>query len=551
MLRTLDIKNAGLVDQLSIEFEPGLCAITGETGAGKSMLIGSIELILGERAGAKLVRSGAECAVIGAVFDVGGIDGVTQLLERFGIQAEDDGTLLITRQVSAGGKSRCYINGRPATVSMLKELGDRLVDIHSQNQHQSLLRQSGHLDLLDAYASVGADRAGYAEIFSEFQRRKTAYEEFVAGEQEQAQQIDLYRFQVSEIKSAHPAPGEEEELKQERDLMRNSEQIAGSISEVLTALDADDDSAASALRNALGQLGNLGRINPVFDEEYQKLNEAVIGIDDVVARLGRYAEKLEFDPGRMEQIEQRLHTLFQLKKKYGASVEEVLEHLARTEQRLGRFENRDHEIERLKDEQEQVRKKVMRLAKKLTKARREAAVLLGGKIETELKQLGMDHCRFEIQVDNSELSARGMDTVAFMISPNLGEPLKPLKEIASSGEVSRVMLAIKSVLAEKDTIPILIFDEIDVNIGGKTAVVVGKKLSALAHTHQVLCITHLPQVAAEGGSHFVVTKSVSDGRTVTSIDKLDRKKRVEEITRMLGGDRTRISTQYAEKILKY
>jgi DNA repair protein RecN (Recombination protein N) len=551
MLRTLDIKNAGLVDQLSIEFEPGLCAITGETGAGKSMLIGSIELILGERAGAKLVRSGEDCAVIGAVFDVGGIGGVGELLERFGIQAEDDGTLLITRQVSAGGKSRCYINGRPATVSMLKELGDRLVDIHSQNQHQSLLRQSSHLDLLDAFASVGGDRAGYAEIFSEFQKRKTAYEEFIAGEQEQAQQIDLYHFQVNEIKSANPAIGEEEELKQERDLMRNSEEIAGSISQILTALDSDDDSAASALRNALGQLGGLGRINPVFDEEYQKLNEAVIGIDDVVAKLGHYAEKLEFDPGRMEQIEQRLHTLFQLKKKYGASVEEILEHLAMTEQKLGRFENRDHEIERLKSELEQVRKKVMRLAKKLTKARREAALQLGGKIENELKQLGIDHCRFEVRTDNSQLSPTGMDSVTFMISPNLGEPLKPLKEIASGGEVSRVMLAIKSVLAEKDTIPILIFDEIDVNIGGKTAVVVGKKLRELASTHQVLCITHLPQVAAEGGSHFVVTKSVNDGRSVTSIDKLDKKKRVQEITRMLGGDRTKISTQYAEKILKY
>jgi len=551
VLRTLDIKNAGLVSELNVEFEPGLCAITGETGAGKSMLIGAIELILGERADAKMVRTGEQSATINAVFDMDGIPAVAELLEQFGIAVESDGSLLIGRQVSATGKSRCYINGRPATVSMLRELGERLVDIHSQNQHQSLLKESSHLELLDAYASTESERAIYSQLYSEFSHKKNEYEKFTSSEQEQAQQIDLYRFQVNEIRSANLLPQEEEELKQEQNLLQNSEEIAESLGLILKVLDSDESSAASSVRTALGRLERLCQIDARFEAESQQLKEAVINIDDAVDKLSNYCEQLEFDSGRMERIEERLHRIFQLKKKYGNTIEQVLEHLARTEEKLNRYENRDYEIEKLKSELGQAEKKVKRAAKKLSKSRREGAAELSGRIERELKELGMEHGRFEIQVAESELSATGMDSVVFMISPNLGEPLKPLKQIASSGEVSRVMLAIKSVLAEKDTIPVLIFDEIDVNIGGKTAAVVGKKLSALARSHQVLCITHLPQVAAEGDKHYVVTKSVREGRTVTDIAKLDRAKRVTEVTRMLGGDSTKVSKRYAEKILKY
>jgi len=551
MLRTLDIKNAGLVQELRVEFVPGLCIITGETGAGKSMIVGSIELILGDRADVKIIRTGQTVAEVSAVFDVAAIGSVSGILDRYGIAPEEDGALLISRQISGGGKSRCYINGRPATVTMLKEIGEALVDIHSQNSHQSLLKRSSHLELLDAYGALERSRTDFAGLFKQFRNLREEYEELFSDEREREQQIDLYRFQMDEIQKARLRPDEEEELKKERDLLQNAETIAESITAASKALDGNENSTASSLHTALQHLDNLSRIAADFGSEYQQLKEAVLGVEDVVEKLGRHSERLEFDPQRLERIESRLHQIFLLKKKYGNSIGEILEHLEEVSRKLERYENRDQEIEKLRFAVDQMEKKMGQEAAKISRLRKKVAAQLSDKIEAELKQLGIVHCRFVVEVGKAELSSTGADRVEFLISPNPGEPLKPLKEIASSGEISRVMLAIKSVLAEKDTIPILIFDEIDVNIGGRTASTVGKKLTSLAKSHQVLCITHLPQVAAEADAHYLVSKSVSENRTCSTIAQLDKKQRVKEITRMFGGDSTRLSTQYAQKILKH
>jgi len=549
MIRTINIKNAGLVSELTVEFEPGLCIITGETGAGKSMIVGSIELILGERADSKIIRSGRNSAEVGAVFDVSGLGQVSEILNHWGIAPEEDGTLLLTRQISLGGKSRCYINGRPATVSMLRAIGEFLVDIHSQNSHQSLLKPASHLKLLDAYAGLEDNRLSFAALYNDFSVLRKEYEALNTSEREREQQIDLYRFQVNEIQKANPRPGEEEKLKKERGMLENAESIADSIDTACQMLEKGEISATSSLRGALQQLQHLQQINSDFCSEYQQLNEALLSVEDVAEKLGRYSEKLEFDPDRLEQIESRLHRIFQKKKKYGSTIEEILKHLENISSKLNRYENRDQEIEKLQKELDRMEGRIGKEAAKITRLRKKAASELGGKIEAELKQLGIENCQFVVEISKSDLSLTGTDRVEFMISPNLGEPVKPLKDIASSGEISRVMLAIKSVLAEKDTIPVLIFDEIDVNIGGKSATVVGQKLAALARSHQVLCITHLPQVATEAGAHFRVKKSVTDGRTVTGITKLDADQRVAEITRMLGGSKTKLSTQYARKIL--
>jgi DNA repair protein RecN (Recombination protein N) len=533
MLLELHIRNIALVDDLCVEFSPGLNVLTGETGAGKSVIVGALLQVLGERADVRFIRQGADSALVEASFDCSRLRDLRDLLTARGVEVEDD-IIVLRREVSMEGRNKCYLNGQITTLAFLKEIGDHLVDIHSQNDHQSLLRKSSHLSFLDGYAGFTPDRGRVEELYQKATALREELEQLSVDEKEKERTREVKAFYLKEIDGAELQPGEEEELRNRKRILANAETLHDLLTRAFEGLAEDDASALAQIRAAARVLAEAGGIDETLRDASGLLEQGFVSIEEASDAVRKRRDSLDFDTSELESIEERLHQIFTLKRKYGSTIEEILAYRDGLAEELRKIDKREEEMERLRAGIASVEKDLLAVAKSLSRKRAKCAAGLSRSVEKELRELGMERGKFEVRMESRDISSTGIDDVEFLISPNVGERLKPLREIASSGEISRIMLAIKTVLGENDSTPVLVFDEIDVNIGGTTAVTVGERLAGLGEQHQVICITHLPQVARFANSHYRVRKKIDRKRTLTYVDRLTDKERVEELSRMLG-----------------
>jgi DNA repair protein RecN (Recombination protein N) len=549
VLTLLRIKNLALVEELEWQMGPGFVAVTGETGAGKSIIIGALQLLLGERADKSLIRTGTDLCTVEAVFSGRDLQKLNPKLVEAGIEpCEDD--VIIKRSFSATGGTRQFINGSPTTLSILKNLGDELVDLHGPHEHQSLLSPETQLNLLDSFARAEEQVGEYRKHYRKLQTLLAEHAALDTAETAREQELDLLRHQITEIKSANLVAGEEEEIEKRYRLASNSKRLIELASAIANKLSESDGSVLSQLAETQRLLRELEKIDNSIAQFSSAHAASVVELSEIARALSAYAEKLDLDPEQLAALEQRVSLFETLKRKYGGSIAEVIAFGERAADRMQKIEGRDAELERLAKEIENVRAKMNRTGEALRKLRTKAAPKLSENIRRNLRDLGFRQSEFEAKLSAlDEPRPSGFDAVELLFSPNQGEPLKPLRAIASSGEISRLMLAIKSALAAHDEIPLLVFDEIDTNVGGEIAHAVGVKMQTLGGDHQVICITHLPQVAATASSHFVVTKDVARGRTFSSLREVTGKSRQEEIARMLGG-KSESALKLAASLLK-
>ncbi len=562
MLKELNIKNLAIIDQLRVEFAPGLNVFTGETGAGKSIVVDALSLALGERASVDLIRSGFQEAVVEAAFELTSrIAGdVTMLLSEQGIEMDPGGDLIVRRVLSSSGKNKVYINGSLANLTTLAALGANLADIHGQHEHQSLLSLERQMEMLDTFGGLEALRG---EVTSEYRRLldvRKDLAELQEGERDRAQREDLLRYQKNEIEAAQLKPGEDEELANEQKVMANSEKLAALSSMVDDMLYSSDGSVLTNLKKAIDGLNDVIAIDSSLAGARELCESGRAQIEEAAREVASYHNRGEFDPRRLEQIGDRLDLIQKLKKKYGKTIEEIIEFGAKASDALERMERSTEEIENRKSAIQEIKFGLTDKAKQLTKKRKAAARDLEKKVEAELNHLGMKKTTFTLKItqepggdtfDGLKLGPQGADRVEFLISPNAGEDPRPLAKIVSGGELSRIMLALKTILVEGDGIPTLVFDEVDAGIGGAVAEEVGKKLKRVAAKRQVFCITHLPQIASMAGSHYGVAKSVKGDRTSTEVRLLDGQERIGEIARMLGGKTiTEATVRHAEEMIE-
>jgi DNA repair protein RecN (Recombination protein N) len=552
MLTELRIQNFAIIDELTLSLSPGFVVFTGETGAGKSIIIDAVELLLGGRADSTMVRTGAEVALIEGVFQLETTiqEGVAQILEREGL-LDDIGFCVLAREIRREGRNICRINGRTVNLGLLTELGGRLVDVHGQSEHLSLLRVKEHLHLLDRFAQDENILASYQNSFHQYLDIYQELEELKTREQDAARRTEFLTYQINEIEAAALQIGEDIELSDERIRLSNSEQLARLTEDIISALDEPPDerlSASDLLGGAAEAAGRLAKIDPGtedFSTQAQSLTESA---SELARFLRVYRDSVEHNPHRLDEIEDRLSLMASLKQKYGGSIDSILEHGRSAQVELENLTHADERIQALESELAKQAQKLSEVGRELSEARRQAGGDLSKLIEMELRDLKMDGAQFSVsiqwsddadglQVDERILTfdATGIDEVEFLVEPNPGEGLKPLTKTASGGETSRLMLGLKSVLAQADRTPTLIFDEIDQGIGGRVGAIVGQKLLGLAEDHQVLCVTHLPQLAAFGDQHFKVDKEVVEERTVTRTTDLSVDGRIPELAQMLGG----------------
>jgi len=549
VLNLLRIKNLALVEELEWQMSPGFIAVTGETGAGKSIIIGALQLLLGERADKSLIRTGADLCTVEAVFTGNDLQKLNLQLVEAGVEpCEND--LIIKRSFSATGGTRQFINGSPTTLSILKNLGDDLVDLHGPHDHQSLLSPEKQLSLLDSFARAKERLDEYRKQYRQLQTLLTEHAALNTAETAREQELDLLRHQTNEIRSANLVAEEEQEIEQRYKLASSSKRLIELASAVANKLSEADDSVLSQLAETQRLLRELEKIDSSIAQFSSSHAATVVELSEISRALSTYTEKLDLDPEQLAALEQRVSLFETLKRKYGGSIVDVIAFGERAAERMRKIEGRDAELERLAKEIENVRAQMNRAGEALRKLRVKAAPKLSDTIRRNLRDLGFRQSEFEAKLTAlDEPRSNGFDSVELLFSPNPGEPLKPLRAIASSGEISRLMLAIKSALAAHDAIPLLVFDEIDTNVGGEIAHAVGAKMQTLGRDHQVICITHLPQVAATASSHFVVTKEVVHGHTFSDLHEVSGKARREEIARMLGG-RSESALQLAASLLK-
>jgi len=557
MLTDLRIRNLALVNDLAIQFGPGYNSITGETGAGKSILIGALGLVLGERADRTLIRDGNDHCSVEAIIDVTALGKAFHAhLEQNGVEPCGDGQLFLKRSFSAAGGNRQFVNGSPTTLAVLASIGEWLVDIHGPHDHQSLLKAARQLDILDAYGGLEKQRAAFAALVNRQSTLAAQKAELIVDEDAYARELDLLRFQVAEIESSQLKPDEEPELEQAFQRATHSARLAELAAEARGLIDGAEPSV-SDLSAALGRaLQEMAGIDPGAEPLLVEQSAISGQLADLSASVANYADRLALDPAQMKQVEERYNLVQTLKRKYGSTLAEVIEFGAKAAQRLAALEGRDEELTRLNAEAAKLDDEIKALGQALSDERKAVAPKLVEEAERQLNDLGFLQSRFDVEiVDLAELgqaeaavSRTGFDQIEFLFAPNPGEPFKPLKAIASSGEMARVMLALKTVLASQDRIPVLVFDEVDSNVGGETAAVVGGKMKQIGAKRQVLCITHLAPVAAAGHRHYLVSKEIVDGRTLTRVEPLGDEARVEELTRMLGGG-GEAARQHAEELL--
>jgi DNA repair protein RecN (Recombination protein N) len=523
------------VEELEWQIGSGFVAVTGETGTGKSIILGALQLLLGERADKSLIRTGADVCTVEAIFSGNELQKLNPQLLEAGVEPCDN-DLILKRTLSSTGTNRQFINGSPTTLSVLKLLGDDLVDLHGPHDHQSLLSPEKQLSLLDSFARSEDQLDEYRIQYRQLQTLLAEHAALNTAETAREQELDLLRHQVTEINSANLVVGEQEAIEQRYKLSSNSKRLIELASAIANKLSEADDSVLSQLAETQRLVRELERIDGSMAQFSSAHAAAVVELSEIARALSNYAERLDLDPEQLAALEQRVSLFETLKRKYGGSIAEVIAFGERAAERMRKIEGRDAELERLAQQIENVRAQMDRVGEALRKLRAKAAPKLSENIRRNLQDLGFRQSEFEAKlIALDEPRPTGLDSVELLFSPNPGEPLKPLRAIASSGEISRLMLAIKSALAAHDSIPLLVFDEIDTNVGGEIAHAVGAKMQALGRDHQVICITHLPQVAATASSHFVVSKDVVGGRTFSQLHEVKGKARQEEIARMLGG----------------
>ena len=565
MLTTLRIKNLALVSDLTLELQPGCNVITGETGAGKSIILGALNLVLGERADRSLIRSGEESCSVEAVFDVaapgppraGGAlrRELRHFLEENGLEPCEENQLVLKRAFTSAGTNRQFVNGSATTLATLASIGEWLVDMHGPHDHQSLLHPARQLAILDAFGGLEKDR----EAFGELVRRRTALETekaaLIVDEKTYAQQLDLLRFQVQEISAARLQPGEDEQVEAEFHRASNAARLLQLSQEALELI-SESDASLLAQSGAVGRaLGELQRVDAGATNLVELHGQAAETLRELQSAVSHYADKVDVDPARLAELEERLNLLHTLKRKYGATIPEVIVFGDEAKTRLHALESRDAELARLNATLEKLESEILAAGRKLSAARKKVIPQLARTAGRQLEELGFKQSRFDVAIasegslaEAGAIKQSGLDDIEFQFAPNPGEPAKALRAIASSGEMARVMLALKTVLAGEDEIPVLVFDEVDANVGGETAKAVGEKMKQIAIKRQVFCITHLPQVASVADAHYVVSKQVKNGRTISEITLLDKKSRVTELARMLGGQ-SDAARKHAEALL--
>jgi DNA repair protein RecN (Recombination protein N) len=551
MLVELLVENYAVVDRIRVRFHPGLNLLTGETGSGKSIVVDAFGLLLGARASAEMIRSGEARARVAGIFDVRDRADVRALLDPAGIAIEDS-ELLVEREILAGGKSRAFVGSRPVAVSLLRELAPLLGDIHGQHDQQLLFSADAQRDMLDVFAASADPRARIAEIYARWKAAGAALETLERTEQEKLRLLDLWEFQRKEIEGAAPAAGEDERLEGERRVLQNLGRLQENAGTAYAALYDLPESALAQVRVAAKRLDDVCRIDPSLAGLGEHLQSAEVAIKEASYGLRDYLSGLEANPGRLEEIENRLALLDKLKRKYGATVAQVLAFVADVRAQIEQVEHAGERMSELRGERERLARDFGEAASELTALRTRAARKLEKGVEAELASLAMERTKFRIEIAAAPWSPSGADRVEFLVSANLGEEPKPLEKVASGGEISRIALALKTCLSD-DVVSrrTLVFDEVDTGIGGSAAEGVGRRLKKLAAANQVLCVTHLAQIAAFADHHYCVEKRESQGRTVAGIEELDRQGRTREVGRMLSGQElTPEALKHAKRLIK-
>jgi DNA repair protein RecN (Recombination protein N) len=551
MLSRLNIRNLALVDSLTVSFENGLNVITGETGAGKSLLIGALRLLLGERADKSMIRTGEASCGIEAIFELADPSDVNAALEAVGLSPCEHGLLIVRRTITESS-SKNLVNDSPVTLPVLKALGDVLVDMHGPYDHQSLLKTEAQMDILDAFGHLGEERATYRSKYQSFQALEKRLQELSnLDDSGLAEQIDLLAWKVKEVSEAKISEEDETAVQQEHEQIANAQNILELAQTAAGGLTEGEFSAMDSLSAARKACSQLAKYMPDAEAWAQELEGAARTAQEISAAIQSAVEEISAGPERLQFLDERLALYRSFKRKYAPTVTEILIKLDEWKTRLKDLQSRDEQRAAVEAEHAAALVETEKAGRALRKKRQKVAGNLADAITVELRDLGFEHGLFEVQLlDLDEPHASGLDEIEFGFAPNAGESMRPLRAIASSGEISRVMLAVKAVLARHDRIPLLVFDEIDANVGGEIANAVGDKLAQVGQTHQVIAITHLPQVAVCGHSHFAVSKRVQDGRTFTQISPLDGSERTEEIARMLGGkDLTKVTLRHAQELL--
>lgn len=563
MLKSFEVKDYALIEHITVEFGNGLNIITGETGAGKSILIDAMSLLLGERASTEVIRKGAQKSFVEGIFNVKGNKKVKSLLEENEIEFNDE--LIIRREISLKGSNRCFINDTPVNLNLVKDIGNLLVDLHGQHEHQSLLRTETHIDYLDEFGDYGDLLQQYRKIYSELLQKESELKDLQSKESSIKEKKDFYSFQIKEIDNISPEEDEEEKLIAELKILENSEKLAESTTEIYQLLYESDNSIQTALAKVKTLLQKLNEIDKSFSEVFNESESALAQVADISGFIRNYNSKINLDPEEVEEKRQRLGSINLLKKKYGGSVNSILEYRKKIGEEFELAENFSGKINALSKNIFELKKNAGSLARSLSKKREQTAKLVKKGIEETLKELGIQHPQFKTQIVNKHndyesgvfadgkyfnSTSKGIDEVEFFISTNPGEDLKPLSKVASGGEVSRIMLSLKSTLAKNDKLPLLIFDEIDVGVSGRVAQKVGKALKNLSTFHQVISITHLPQIAGFADHHFSIEKVTQNERVISSIKKLPESERITEIARLMSGEKiTEASLKSARELI--
>lgn len=568
MLQQITVKNFALIDTINLEFDPGFNVLTGETGAGKSIIIDALGLALGGRFSSEMIRTGSENAVVEAVFEINNRPELIEYLNEIGVPVTDDQILIIQREISNNGRNRCRVNGQLVTVLVLGKIGEYLIDIHGQHEHQSLLAAEKQLELLDEYCGSECKklRDDYLEVFRRFELLNEELQELKQNETDKTRKIDLLKFQIDEIEQMKLVIGEDEDLLKEKEILGSSEKLYEAATSSYQALYDNQSGKAviELLAEAERSLSQAAGIDQRLAGILETIRETACQAEEVSRELRDYQEQIQFDPERLNMIEERLDEINKLKRKYGASIAEILLFLDRCKQELADLVNSEERSHNLELEVQELRLRLGNLAEVLTMCRETGALKLENAIMQQLADLNMAKTQFKIGINQLDadtdgipyqgrkvqINATGADRIEFLVSPNPGESLKPLTKIASGGELSRLMLALKAILAELDQIPTMVFDEIDVGIGGRTAQAVAEKMALIGRARQVICITHLPQIASMAKNHFYIEKQVDGERTKVSVRGLMMNERIDELARMLGGaEVTDTTRQHAREML--
>ena len=559
MLSELYISNFALIDDITVKFNKGLNIFTGTTGVGKSLIIGALNFLLGSRVTNDIVRTGKKDVSVSGVFIIKN-EHIRKKLEEH-IDSFDDEEIIIQRNLDQNGRNRCRLNNQPITVPLLKEIGELLVNIHGQHEHESLTKPLNQLIILDGFGKLDTNRGKFTEVYTKAIEKERLIQSLNEHQEARKRQIELYHFEIDEIESACLKPDELDILEQERFILANSERIQNTLSDCTDSLYESDNSIISRLKEISNELSKIKDIDNSFENPLESCNQSLFQLEDVAITLSKCVEGHDFDPERLEQIEDRIETIRRLKGKYGETIEDILSYCKESKSKLEQLLKENEYLGSTEKELEKLRKSVIDSGKKLTQSREKAGTKLSALVKKELADLGITNGKFDIDISSIDItnteqfnledgSRSGFDHIEFMFSSNPGEELKPLRKIASGGEISRIMLALKRHLASADQTPVLIFDEIDANIGGRMGRIIGEKLRLVSQSHQVICITHLPQIASYAEQHFKVNKFSRNSKTFVTIDILSTKERLEEIAEMIRGtEKTEVTRKQAKEMI--